>query len=390
MADMRILHFIQDQFFMPRLISTFRRLGTSSHFVCLYLGEPTRKCISEADGVTFIEVGSSEYQALIKEPNYDVVWIHPMTLESAGFVSQLKDARIVVIWSSWGADLYGLLNNRVLGWRTTIKWCCSVSPIRIVKALVRHLFAEVGLRKLLWRPVCRKLVPRIDFFSTVIENEGVLARKFLPRKVRQVAFHYADIARKDNLSQLRASTDCRNIWIGNSATFINNYFDVFPMLESYRDCHIYSSLSYGVEGDLVDKEGRRCFGERWHPYFDFVEFDTYRKRMAKCAVFVFGHYRQGAVGNIFIALKMGGCVFLSTKNPVYHFLINNGLRVYPLSVLKKCFVQTFNSFIPYRMDNIRKANQLRSASSIEKDLRNTIEILETEVMRRRKSYGTPQ
>ena len=381
---MRILHFVHDQFFIPWLISTFRYLGTDSRFVCLYEGMPSRKCISEANGVEFIEIGSSAYHRLVDEKSYDVVWLHPLMPERVRFVNELKDKSTIIVWSSWGADLYGLLGNRLLGWRTTLKWSKSVSFIKIIKTTVRHLIVGMGLRKLVWPQGYRRFMKHIDFFSMVIDNEGALARKLLPKNAKQVSFHYTCLSAKNDDQQTLPACDSNAhcIWVGNSATFTNNYFDVFPILKRYHDYHIYAPLSYGPDGAIVDEEGRRCFGEHWHPYFDFVPVDEYRRRMTKCSIFVFGHYRQGGLGNILIALKVGGCVFLSPRNPVYQFLLDNGITIYTLQDLNKRLMEVLIDFKSKRSANMDRARQIWSRDVMEHNIRNTIEILEKEVRRR--------
>ena len=383
---MKILHFVHDQFFMPGLISTFKYLGTKSRFVCLYKGMPSREWINEANGIEFVEIDSVGYKNLIRDISYDVVWIHPLMPEYVRFVNQLNDRRVIVVWSSWGGDLYSLLNNRLLGCRTTFKWCRTVPLSKVVKAFIRHLLTGIGLRKLTWNSGYRQFIRRVDFFSMIVENEGTLARKFLPHSARQITFHYTNLNIKDKVDRNLFVKSSQNIWVGNSATFINNYFDLFPVLSQYKDYNIYAPLSYGPDGKLVDEEGRRSFGDRWHPYFDFVRMAEYKRRMSNCSIFIFGHFRQGAVGNIMIALKMGGCVFLSHKNPVYQFLLDKDILVYTLDDLRNRFKAVISEFESRRKLNIKRASELWSKQMQEYDLRHTLGVLKDEATRRKHNH----
>ena len=124
-----------------------------------------------------------------------------------------------------------------------------------------------------------------------------------------------------------------SIWTGNSADPNNNYVWVFKKLSVFSPViKIICPISYGYPKFIVDieKEGRSILGDRFVPLKDFLPVNEYYSTFLKANAFVFGHFRQCAVGNILMALYFGGKVFLSNRNPLLKMYKQSGFYIYSI------------------------------------------------------------
>ena len=70
--------------------------------------------------------------------------------------------------------------------------------------------------------------------------------------------------------------------------------------------------------NYISKVGEQYFGRKFNAIRDFMPLEEYNKFLLSADVFIYGNWRQEAVGNILIALFIGGKVFLDEKNPLYN------------------------------------------------------------------------
>ena len=71
-------------------------------------------------------------------------------------------------------------------------------------------------------------------------------------------------------------------------------------------------------------------GDRFVPLKDFLPVNEYYAKFLQANAFVFGHFRQCAVGNILMAFYFGGKVFLSNRNPLLPMYKESGFYVYSI------------------------------------------------------------
>ena len=101
------------------------------------------------------------------------------------------------------------------------------------------------------------------------------------------------------------------------------------------DKKIFVPLSYGNMNyaNYISKVGEQYFGRKFNAIRDFMPLEEYNKFLLSADVFIYGNWRQEAVGNILIALFIGGKVFLDEKNPLLKFYKDKGLVIFGLNEL---------------------------------------------------------
>ena len=126
----------------------------------------------------------------------------------------------------------------------------------------------------------------------------------------------------------------KNIFIGNSATFENNHLEIFELLKKIdlKERKIIVMLSYGngLYAKEIIKVGEKYFGDKFYAVTDFMPIKKYNKIFSSCSIFIFNHLRQQALGNINLALFMGGRVFLREDNPIYTYYIEKNANLFKI------------------------------------------------------------
>ena len=123
------------------------------------------------------------------------------------------------------------------------------------------------------------------------------------------------------------------IWVGNSADPNGNHVWVFEKLKNYSEnIKILSPISYGDVRFMkyLEEEGNRLLGNKFAPLKDFLPVNEYYAKFLQANAFIFGHFRQTAVGNILMALYFGGKVFLSNRNPLLKMYKESGFCIYSI------------------------------------------------------------
>ena len=129
----------------------------------------------------------------------------------------------------------------------------------------------------------------------------------------------------------------RSVIIGNSSSPTGNHLSVISYLRNFSlgDKDIIVPLSYGNKSyaALVEQEGMYAFGENFKVVKNFLLLDDYNQLLLSANIFIYGNWRQEAVGNILIALYLGGKVFLDKRNPLLNFYKSLGLTLFDIEEL---------------------------------------------------------
>jgi hypothetical protein len=229
---------------------------------------------------------------------------------------------------------------------------------------------------------------KIDYYSVVVPSEEALMRKLLGGRAKRIDFNYisGDPLVKD---YPKVDLDSHHILFGNSSDITNNHLDVLPILKKCDGYHIWAPLSYDFNGEGgsryqvdVEKYGKCYLGDRFTPLVNFLSYDEYVKITQKCSVYVFGHRRQKAVGNISIALRRGALVFMNKVSPVFRYYRESGFRIYSLSELKRRSIEEIvEEFRPYQQHNIDKYNEFYSHSALLRQVQDSLKLLEEDLAR---------
>ena len=380
---MTILHLFIDWVFDNAAIQIFSEIekgcGLKNRFVVLRDSDnKTLYKIESQYQVDVVQIDTVECEQL-KSEEWDVIWVHALTDIKARFILSLSK-RPVIVWSTWGYDYVRFANRWLYGLRTTRLWFKGTSFRSAVKSILTYFVSKTPWVRFLPHLHC-KFFRVVDFYSTVVPEEEVLLSHILGKSAKRISFHYCSTKSRD-VSWPQVDLSAKRIWVGNSATLTNNHLDVLPILEKYKEFELHLPLSYSttasdvVVGEAVEKYGKRHFGKFFYAHKDFLPFGEYMKLMSQCALFVFAHRRQQSGGNTTLALRMGGCVVMDERNPVFQYARHNGIKLYTLSDLRQHGVAwLIDDFRPRQLENMRKARGLWDYERMMTDIRHSIGVL---------------
>lgn len=391
MKQLRILHLVNDWVFTDGPMSVFRGIPMTNKFVTLRTGDDLElRRIKQSECVSVVKVGSDAYDSLLQPGQWDIVWVFGLNYQKAKFV-ELIEKSVRVVWSVYGIDYVDYSGQWLLGHRSTILWLKISSLRTIIKILVLFLLSSLRIVRFLPRWEC-KFFRRINYFSCVVPEEENLVRHAVGfrQNVRRVDFHYIPFE-AENKQYPSVDLSAKRIWVGNSATLTNNHLEMFDAIlrcDKDREFDVLVPLSYttsGVGENVVTKavadSGKRCFGRRFKPIYEMMERDEYIELMASCSVFVFGHRRQQSAGNLQIALRCGGCVFMDRRNPLYWYYKNRGVVIYDVAILRHCkFQDVIREFENVRSAHMAAVQKVTSMTEEIKEIRNTVDFLSSKVV----------
>lgn len=183
----------------------------------------------------------------------------------------------------------------------------------------------------------RFAIKRFGHFITHIRGDYELARQWYAAKgVWHECFMYPSNLYHEPPTK-NTQHDGINILLGNSADPSNNHIEVLEKLKSYvtDNMHIYCPLSYGdmEYAKQVTDYGKRIFGDKFNPLFEFMIFDDYKKLLSKIDIAIFNHKRQQGMGNITTLLGMGKKVFMRSDVTSYHTIRSLGVFIHDVDYL---------------------------------------------------------
>lgn len=332
-SKLRFLHLVRDDKFCDIILKAFDTDKRLINRGVLLVKTPDYKFsyIHQCDRIELLW-NKNMIKKCFYSKEYDVVFIHGLT---PGFYKVFryipKDK--VVIWWSWGFDIYG-------GYMGT----SPVLPIDKYKFQTALLQPEKGhsikdkLRNVkywinnvtVYKRSLRRIIPRIDYFCPVLHTEYKLMQKIDGFRAKEFFIP------KSFVFGLKGTTPCDNqgsILFGNSATYTNNHLDVWNDIYPYvpEGSTIIIPISYGIKpyAHLIKEKIR---SDKFNIKYleNLIPRDEYFRLLGSCTYAVFGVIRQQAMGNIYQCLQNGTKVFLYKDSMVYKDLKEDGFIVYAI------------------------------------------------------------
>ncbi len=341
MSTISILHIFNDEKFIDRHISNIRNGNFQNTFIYLrntfnYTGEFPQL-------LKYIKPYSKEFYDLIRDcPRHHILILYYLSADKAYIVNRLGKNRPVIVWSFYGADLYGFPEiKRDLLTKETLRILSAQKEERLlfyVKNILRPLYKilDKGAES---TSTIRKAISRIDYFAWFDNEEYNLLNQKLKNKLP--AFLETPITTPFRL--IHPNRDKLNsVLLGNSASPYNNHIDIIHLFQKCRyHGSIYIPISYGKQQAYKEKIEEYCRGTELNVIFlkGYVEYGDYVNLINQQNAVVFNSYRQMALGNIFIALKCGAKVYLSLKNPSYQWLKKFGFFIYSVEENLECDIR---------------------------------------------------
>lgn len=325
------LHILMDEKVVNSFISMMEETypDKSTYLIIAYEGKPKRVLPSEK--VVSFDEGSEQLKHFLTKDvfAYKHVCLHSMVGKK--FYTYIHHPSMS--WVIWGFDLYGPLlwfKGYEVYYDEAQQY--KVRAGRKPVCLYKMLTMLRDLKKARWQ---EQVIDRLGYFIT--DNgcdEGVFNKYFGDKNIKFAGtINYYPIENLIDPSEQNEVCKGNAIWVGNSAHPNGNHVWVFEKLKEFSDdIYIISPISYGDARFMkyIDQEGRRLLGDRFVPLKDFLPVNEYYAKFLQANAFVFGHFRQCAVGNILMAFYFGGKVFLSNRNPLLPMYKDSGFNVYSI------------------------------------------------------------
>ena len=390
----RILHIVSARLFVDGIISTFDRFEeTENDYVLLHSeqGVYSTEGIRQRQRVEIIKRDSPRYKELL-EAKHDVLWGHGAGQDLIRYCLNCKYSPVIV-WSVWGYDYVNYVRDWFYGPKTTLQWLLHEPKKLVLRRLFLWGLAMMRLSRLS-RSEHGRFFRKVDFFSTVVAEEEPVLRTLLGNRPKWMFYAYLQKFEDAPKSSRLIDLDKKGVWVGNSATLSNNYWDVFPLIAKTPDREVVVPLVYGTDGltrgpyaEPIENLGRKLFGDRFTAISTFLPLDEYTALMNKCSAFVFGHRRQQAAGNIWTAMRNGGCVFLDKRSPIYKVCIRKKFKVYTLEDLNRGIDTVLADFKNYQAENVRRVSSTPAVRELLAKIHKSILQVKGECERRRKQKG---
>lgn len=258
-----------------------------------------------------------------------------------------------ISWVIWGADLYGPL-LRFKGYELYYDRKQQYR-VRANKIPVWLYVLTTTIRDYI--VACReaKMINRLSYFITDNGCDEDVFNSYFGDKGLSFpgTINYYPIENLIDPSKKNAVCTGNAIWVGNSADPNGNHVWVFEKLKDFSNSiKVISPISYGDRRFMkyLNVEGHRILGSRFVPLKDFLPANEYYAVFLQANAFVFGHFRQCAVGNILMALYFGGKVFLSNKNPLLKMYKQSGFNIFSIED------DLTEEFAVQSLDNVQRKN----------------------------------
>lgn len=281
---------------------------------------------------------------------------------------------ICVVWSSWGYDIYSMMNTNLL------------INIDLFEPLTREslhlpLFKEGKKSE---NKMYQKAVSRIDYISTVLPEEYKMIPIYDYFNAKPLHYTYITPGELEKYQQKEYSEKrAGNILIGNSGAPTNNHLDIFYRISKIDtgDKKIYCPLSYAAYPEeykeKVVSEGYKLFGDNFVPMLQFMNKHEYFSIVSSCEYIFFGHIRQQALGNIREMLANGCKVFLNEMSPMYNHFKNRGIKVF--SIQSDTTIEELTTSLPKEIaeNNIECMKQYTSPLKLRNEMNVLVKTIRT-------------
>lgn len=340
------LHIVPDEKIINRCINSFETVYPGENkYIVITQNPQEHRYVLERERVYFEKYDTDDFWKQVgKVSQYSSVIIHFLKGDSLEFLLRINHP--CVYWIEWGADLYRSMlypKGYQLYADSDILW--KIDNRFKYKAhfkLNQYLSGKKTEFKML------RAAKKVKYFvPDSMYDEYPLLLKYYPQlrhlEYRDFFYYPIDEILGERLANAQVKGD--NIIVGNSASVSNNHHYVFDYLhkKGITDKHVIVPLSYGIKENYVDmviKSGERIFGDFFQPIKEYMPLDQYNDLLLSAGNFIYGNWRQEAVGNILIALFIGGKVFLDTRNPLLKFYRSKGLTVFELGDINDAELST--------------------------------------------------
>lgn len=324
------LHILLDEKVVNSFISLMETVFPNENTFLVIAKNGTPKRVTYKEHVVSFDQDSKELKRFLSHiSGYKHVCFHSIGGEK--FYKYVYHPSIS--WVIWGAELYISL-LRFKGYENyydkakQYRVRAGRMPVWLYQLLINARDFVIYRRQ-------EKLIDRIRYVITDNGCDYGVFKQYYGEKsiVFAGTINYYPIESLIDKSRHGETCSGNAIWVGNSADPNGNTVWVFEKLANFSDnMKIMSPISYGDVRYMkyIDEEGCRLLGKKFSPLKEFLPVNEYYEKFLQANSFIFGHFRQCAVGNILMALYFGGRVFLSNRNPLLPMYKESGFDIYSI------------------------------------------------------------
>lgn len=265
-----------------------------------------------------------------------IVVLHSLSPRFYDFVLQLPK-NIPIIWFCFGFEVYNdanyFKNDLLLDKLTKQKFPETKKSTKdkfIEGARPYYRLVKTTL-PLSPKEYKHKVMQRINYLGSSFYEEYQQVCKLIRQKKKFFDFWYYPLELIVDVQKPIQDSKSKII-IGNSGFKSGNHLDVFDAIKGYllAEMEIVVPLNYGETKYIQEilAEGEKDFNKSFRPLLDFMPLSAYNAILESVGVAILNNKRQQAVGNTIALLWFGAKVFLSRKNPFYHYLKRKGVLVF--------------------------------------------------------------
>lgn len=330
------LHILPDQKIIDRTIETFEHVYPNDNKYIVISSTGTFKYVSvdKNNIYPFTSVKSNDFWRAVGDvSNYSSIIIHYLTNNAVYFINHINHPNIY--WIEWGYDLY----NTMLEPRGFKLYTNPSEMSRFVYKSKISEFLHKYCSFLYPRRDIKRAVSKVRYFvPDSMYDEYPLLLSYYPqfKHLEYRDFFYYPIDQVVDVSLRKERCHGSNIIVGNSCSFTGNHIEIIKLLSSLgiKNRKVKFPINYAGSSEyrnFVIEKGREFLGEMFDPLLEYMTLEKYNLYLLDANYFIYNNYRQEAVGNILVALYIGGKVFLSDNSPLLKFYKSLGLRIFPVS-----------------------------------------------------------
>lgn len=345
-----ILHLFHDDKVCNRVIVNFEEVFPNNNVYICICDKDNIKYIKPDPRLLFIRPGDYLSDKSILSA-VDKICIHFMDINKINFLINNKDylRSAVVYWCFWGGDLY----NRILyshGYDIYYdhRYLFFESIRFKIKNYLRPL---LGLQRIeeINQIVEDFIINKVDYILSSKE-EYDLAKRYLGTQFSCALLEgpiYYPI--EDTLGALiNEQARGNNIFIGNSASYTNNHEYAIRYLSKLNTVGRKKILPLNYGGSPkylkhIHKIAKNYWGGEYYPLTSFLPLNEYNELMLSASIYIYGNWRQEAVGNVVMALYLGAKVFVSERSPLIDIFARNGITLYKTESITQKDIDTAES-----------------------------------------------
>lgn len=287
--------------------------------------------------LNYLRVESSTLKNFTKGFDFSdihAIFVSFMTDDKVYFVKHAPES-VKLIWSIPGGDLY----NRYLRYfGYSLVYRENKSFKYIGGLLIRKISRRKEFIYLINR--CSAIVSAKCDYDLIVKYSP--ANTHLPIHIYAIAYPMnkmmGDLYGKPFVNQ----TDILVV-VGNSISRTNNHLYSLKYLNSIdsETAKFLLLMSYGDSDEKykakVKAAYRMSMGNRVRFVTDYVSLNEFNRMLLSATHFVYGNWRQEAVGNILTAFYLGAKVYLSIHNPLLEYFRSKGFIFFPLEMIDNSF-----------------------------------------------------